>query len=241
MKDSLFPRVPPQPKILTAMPVAIQYVTDPRYATVKTLKTRSGLTFIQKYEHLGPYRYRHADAYAIRDAFLSISNSSEAVAFLEQCGPFRARVHKATMSDIEGWQMFFREWLVGGYGLMPFPPVIELSHTENERIGGVLSWDISSWRSDDNSDTQARAIVNCDSALEAIGATVALDLIAGANFKTCVWCTKPFEVTKDNGRQYCTMACAHRAGQKRRRAEAKALQGVGKPKKIKTKSTKGKV
>jgi hypothetical protein len=223
------------------MPVAIQYVTDPRHATVKTVKSRDETTFVQKYQYLGPYRYRHADAYAIRDAFLSISNPAEAIAFLERCGPFRAKVHKTTMSDIEGWQIFFREWLVGGYGLMPFPPVIELSHTENERIGGVLSWDISSWTSDDNSNSQARAIVNCDSALEAIGASVALDLIAGANFKTCDWCTRVFEVTKDNGRQYCTMACAHRAGQKRRRAEAKILKDAGKPMKIETKSTKGKV
>ena len=81
----------------------------------------------------------------------------------------------------------------------------------------------------------------CDSAVEAIAATIALDLIEGANFKSCLWCTRVFEVTKDNGRQYCTMACAHRAGQKRRRAEAKILKDVGKPKKIKTKSTKAKV
>jgi hypothetical protein len=77
--------------------------------------------------------------------------------------------------------------------------------------------------------------------LEAIGATVALDLIAGARYKTCVWCASVFEVTKDNGRQYCTMACAHRAGQKRRRTEAKALKGVEKQKKVKTKTTKGRV
>ena len=94
-----------------------------------------------------------------------------------------------------------------------------------------------------NNDPQfqrVQAMVHCDSAVEAIGATIALDLIAGANFKTCVWCTSLFEVTKDNGRQYCTMACAHRAGQKRRRAEAKILKDSVKPKKLKTKSTKGK-
>lgn len=174
--------------------------------------------------HLPP-DYRQADSYALREAFFNISSVESAVEFLECCGPFRADVHETSMSHISGWQDAFRDWWVYGYNRFPMPPVIELGEVENERIGGSLSWEICTQTvSEDPRREKVEAWVHCDSAVEAIGAAIALDLISGASFKTCLWCTKVFEVTKENGRKFCTPACAHRGGQKRRRAEAKAFR-----------------
>ena len=185
---------------------------------------------------------RRADSYALRDAFFHISSVESAVEFLECCRPFRADVHETSMSHITGWQDAFRDWWVHGYNRFPLPPVIELGEIENERIGGSLSWEVCTQTlSEDPRREKLEAWVRCDSAVEAIGATIALDLISGASFKTCLWCMNVFEITKENGQKFCTPACAHRAGQKRRRAEAKILKDGRRPKKIKTKSTKGKV
>ena len=252
MKNALFPRVPPKARIMTSMPVTIQYYGSDQLADVTVTSSGDEIVLKQSFPHglseslEGGYRvergHHRADAYAIRETFFDIATLEEAVSFLKRCGPFRTGVHQTTFSDIKGWQVAFRDWLIGGYNRFPLPPVIELGEIENNRIGGSLSWDICTHTiSDDPRRESVQAWVLCDSAVEAIGATIALDLIEGANFKTCLWCTKVFEVTKDNGRQYCTMACAHRAGQKRRRAEAKIFKDAGKPKKIKTKSTKAKV
>jgi hypothetical protein len=186
-----------------------------------------------------PPDYRRADSHALREAFFNISSVQSAVEFLECCGPFRAHVHETSMSHIAGWQDAFRNWWVYGYNRFPMPPVIELGEIENERIGGSLSWEICTQTLSENPRREkVEAWVHCDSAVEAIGATIALDLISGASFKTCLWCTKVFEVTKENGRKFCTPACAHRAGQKRRRAEARVHENIRVPV-TKQKQTKG--
>jgi hypothetical protein len=186
-----------------------------------------------------PPDYRRADSYALREAFFNISSVESAVEFLECCGPFRAEVHETSMSHLAGWQDEFRNWWVHGYNRFPLPPVIELGEIENERIGGSLSWEICTQTlSEDPRREKVEAWVRCDSAVEAIGATIALDLISGASFKSCLWCTKVFEVTKENGRKFCTPACAHRAGQKRRRAEARVHENI-RVSATKQKQTKG--
>jgi hypothetical protein len=195
---------------------------------------------------LHPYEllpdYRRADSYALREAFFNINSIESAVEFLECCGPFRKDVHETSMSHIAGWQEEFRNWWVYGYNRFPLLPVIELGDVENERIGGLLSWEIhtDSTRLDSRLET-VEAWVHCDSAVEAIGATIALDLISRATFKTCLWCMKVFEVAKENGRKFCTPECAHRAGQKRRRAEAKAFRERTAQKQPRANKTKGKV
>jgi hypothetical protein len=238
---------------MTSMPVTIQYYGSDELASVTRHfrdDERSGLK--QTFPH-GISRgfdgvievqpgHRLADAYAIREAFLNIDSISDNISFLERCGPFRADIREIATGDLYDLRVYFRDWMIRGYNRFPFPPVPDLSNTENNRIGGVLSWDIYPQIVSENPRrVSVQAWVYCDSAVEAIAATIALDLIEGASFKSCLWCTRVFEVTKDNGRQYCTMACAHRAGQKRRRAEAKILKDREKPKKIKTKSTKAKV
>jgi hypothetical protein len=234
------------------MPVKIHYYASDHLANVTVVSSGDEHVLKQTFPHgvsmsfedwVHVERGHHrADAYAIREAFFDIATLADAVSFLERCGPFRTDVHETTFSDLQGWQTAFRDWLIGGYNCFPLPPVIELGDRENKRIGGGLSWHIATLTtSADSRPERVEAWVFCDSAVEAIGATIALDLIEGANFKSCLWCTKAFEVTKDNGRQYCTTACAHRAGQKRRRAEAKSLKDSRKPKRIKTKSKKRKV
>jgi hypothetical protein len=252
VKSALFPRVAPKAKIMTSMPVTIQYYGSDEFANVTECHRGYRIGFKQTFPH-GISRgfdgvievqpgHRLADAYAIREAFFDTDTSAKKISFLERCGPFRADVHEIASSDLYAWRNHFRDWMIRGYNRFPFPPVPGLSNTENNRVGGVLSWDIYPQIVNDNPRrVSVQAWVYCDSAVEAIAATIALDLIEGASFKSCLWCTRVFEVIKDNGRQYCTMACAHRAGQKRSRAEAKILKDVGKPKKIKTKSTKAKV
>jgi hypothetical protein len=131
------------------------------------------------------------------------------------------------MRHIPEWQAFFRQWMLSTAppgGSTPGPalwmPVENMESREDERIGGVLKWSIFA-----PPDTgQVEAFIDCESALEVIGATIALDLLEGTRFEACGWCRALFEVTKENGRQYCNQDCAHRAGQKRRRAAAKALR-----------------
>jgi hypothetical protein len=253
VKNALFPPVPPKARIMASMPVKIQYYGSDELANVtRNLIDDERIAVKQTFPH-GISRafdgvievqpgHRLADAYAIREAFLNIETSEDEISFFERCGPFRADVREIAFGDLYALRLHFRDWMIRGYNRFPFLPVPGLSNTENNRIGGVLSWDIYPKIVNDNPRrVSVQAWVYCDSAVEAIAATIALDLIEGANFKSCLWCTRVFEVTKDNGRQYCTMACAHRAGQKRRRAEAKILKDRGKPKNIKTKSRKGKV
>jgi hypothetical protein len=252
VKNPLFPLIPPKARIMTSMPVTIQYYGSDELANVtRHLIDDERMGFRQSFPH-GISRgfdgvievqpgHRLADAYAIREAFLNIETSDD-ISFLERCGPFRADVLEIAWGDLHALRTHFRDWMIRGYNRFPFPPVPGLSNTENNRIGGVLSWDIYPQIVSENPRrVSVQAWVYCDSAVEAIAATIALDLIEGASFKSCLWCTRVFEVTKDNGRQYCTMACAHRAGQKRRRAEAKIFKDASKPKKLKTKSRKVKV
>jgi hypothetical protein len=237
---------------MTSMPVTIQYYGSDELANVTRILMGDGVGYKQTFPHgiSGGFDgvievqpgHRLGDAYAIREAFLNLNISRDAVSFLERCGPFRADVREIAWGHLVELQSHFRDWMIRGYNRFPFPPVRGISNTENNRIGGVLSWDIYPQIVSDNPRrVSVQAWVYCDSAVEAIAASIALDLIEGANFKSCLWCTRVFEVTKDNGRQYCTMACAHRAGQKRRRAEAKILKDHRKPKTIKTRSTKAKV
>jgi len=178
-------------------------------------------------EFLLPQGARRVDAYALREAFFNIKTIEEATDFLECCGPFRTDVHGTSMNYIAGWQDAFRGWWLYGYGCFPLPPVIELGAIENERIGGMLSWHIATLsNSGERADAKVEAWIHCDSAVEAIAATIALDLITGSNFRGCQWCSQVFEVIKENGRMFCSPACAHRAGQKRRRADAKKKQAL---------------
>ena len=224
MQTKIPPESQPPTKTLTAMPVWLQYSVPQHECTVTVAGEGEDATFLQKFRYKKSLRLpvHQFDAYAIREAFLRISTEAEIVEFLHASGPFRADVHETTLEDIRGWQTFFKEWMLGGYDAMPFPPVVELGDPENDRIGGSLSWDIGL-----NRETMlVEAYVNCDSVVEAIGATVSLDLLEGVHFGACGWCKSLFEITKENGRQYCTQQCAHRAGQKRRRAEAKTLRGI---------------
>jgi hypothetical protein len=82
--------------------------------------------------------------------------------------------------------------------------------------------------------------VYCGSVLETVAATIYLDLFKGTEFKSCLWCKRIFEPTRENGRTYCDHNCAHRAGQKSRRAAAKALQASLPKRKSKIRKGKGK-
>jgi hypothetical protein len=131
------------------------------------------------------------------------------------------------------WQRYFQEWMTHGYDYIEFPLQVKLEGREQERVSGFLSWYIQQeWLS-----KQVAATVECDSAVEAIAATIALDELKGVQFRDCAWCGSIFEVLKDNGRQYCDQQCAHRAGQKRRRAAAK-IQQILSPSTVKKRPSK---
>jgi hypothetical protein len=166
-------------------------------------------------------KWHQVDPYAIREAFLGISSPKEARAFLRTSGPFRETDHNVTFQIFKEWQQWFREYMLYGVEATGMEtPVIELEDDESERIGGVLPWVVFL----DEPTQRLCAFVNVDSVIEALGATIALDFLEGARFQACGWCKSIFQVTKNNGRMYCTQECAHRGGQKRRRAEARALR-----------------
>jgi hypothetical protein len=61
-----------------------------------------------------------------------------------------------------------------------------------------------------------------DTTIDAILASVFIDTL-NADFQLCAFpdCPNIFEVTSDHAREYCSHACAHKAGMRRRRAEQK--------------------
>lgn len=229
-------------KILSAMPVYLIYSGADEEWEVVTVGVGPDAGFLQKPPKAGSRKVRPMIPHEIRHAFLKIKDEADAVAFLRRCGPFRATVLHTTMRDIPEWQEFFRHWLVEGSepdgfkGPQLFHPVIEMDSLEDERIGGVVYWHIFISRET----KRLMAQIQCESALEAIGASITLDLLGDSKFASCQWCNSIFELTKDNGRQYCNSDCAHRAGQKRRRAAAKAVREREAQKQTKASKRKGK-
>ena len=104
------------------------------------------------------------------------------------------------MSDLSveemGWMSGFPRGIV--IGTMPQPPN---SDKRNKLFAEIL----------------------VTSTLEAILATVYVDGLNGVNYGQCKLpeCAKLFEITSNHAREYCCTAHAHRAGVRRKRAEAK--------------------
>lgn len=205
------------------MPAHIQYLGDRYHCDVEVVHVGEETILRQHFTDEEVKDSTRLSPKEIRDAFLKISTESDAISFLSRCGPFREEIFEITMAHIPEWQEFFRHWMWAGSqpdgfkGPQLWMPVEDMDSAEDERIGGVLKWSIFA----PSDSKRIEAFVDCESALEVIGATIELDLMEDIRFEACGWCKSLFEVTKQNGRQYCSQDCAHRAGQKRRRAEAK--------------------
>jgi len=218
MTSEKVPNWPPGTRILSAMPVYVGYLL-PSYGDCRVSIAGDGedKVFQQHFgKHLRTPRLT-TSVDELRTAFLGIENDDEIPAFLEVCGPFRVGHPPISLNEFIRWQEYFGDWMTQGYDYIDQQLKIEFDEKENARISGLLSWYIRQ----PPLSRQILATVECDSLVEAIAATIALDEFKGAQFKDCGWCRAIFEVTKENGRQYCTQDCAHRAGQKRRRAAAK--------------------
>lgn len=213
------------------MPAHIQYNRDRGQCDVEVTRVGERTILRQHFTDEEVEDSSRLSPKEIRNAFLSISTEGDAINFLRKCGPFREQVFETTMADIPEWQEFFRHWMWAGSqpdgwkGPQLWMPVENMDTAEDERIGGVVKWSIFA----PSDSKHIEAFVDCESALEVIGATIALDLMEDIRFEACGWCKSLFEVTKQNGRQYCSQDCAHRAGQKRRRAEAKMQKTVALP------------
>jgi hypothetical protein len=206
------------------MPVHIQYLGDRYHCDVEVIHSGDETILRQRFSEEKVKESSRLSPKEIRESFMDISTETDAVGFLSRCGPFREQVFETTMAHIPEWQEFFRHWMWAGSqpdgfkGPQLWMPVEDMDSAEDERIGGVVKWSI--FVPPDSG--RIEAFVDCESALEVIGATISLDLLEGTRFEACGWCKSLFEITKENGRQYCGQECAHRAGQRRRRAEAKA-------------------
>ncbi len=205
------------------MPAHIQYLGDRYHCEVEVVHVGEDTILRQHFTDEEVKDSSRLSAREIRNAFLQVVTEDDAIIFLRICGPFREQAFETTMAHIPEWQEFFRHWMWAGSqpngwkGPQLWMPVEDMDSAEDERIGGVLKWSIFA----PSDSRRIEAFVDCESALEVIGATIALDLMEDVRFEACGWCKSLFEVTKQNGRQYCSQDCAHRAGQKRRRAEAK--------------------
>jgi hypothetical protein len=218
-------------RVLSAMPAHIQFDGDRYHCDVEAIHVGDEIILRQHFTDEKVKSSLRLSPKQIREEFLNVSTETDAISFLCRCGPFREEVLETTMAHIPEWQEFFRHWMWAGSepdgckGPQLWMPVEDMDSAEDARIGGVLKWSIFA----PPDSKHVEAFVDCESALEVIGATIALDLLEGIRFEACGWCKSLFEITKANGRQYCGPNCAHRAGQKRRRTQAKSRETLTEP------------
>jgi len=200
-------------QILAAMPIEIIYRVAPEDWAV-SVKSNS--------EEIPVFSWRKTgwgsspelgQAITIRDAFDAVKSPSDALSFLSHSGPFRYVRGSVSWTVFQGWQAFFR----------------------NQRIKGVRSTQTPQWVDGDELDhivgnpkikiditlkakvPLAKVWIECASVVEVIAASIFVEQLKGVKIRICPWCQRLFEPQTKRG-TYCGHACAHSAGQKRRRS-----------------------
>jgi len=157
-----------------------------------------------------PENREHLDGWTMRDRFFGLRrNQSDLLKFLQWAGRFPntplldGSAHRYDMLLFWKWQDLFREALVRknvdwkkGFGSFPTLFIEERLSDIQFLLEGKKS----------------KAIVQAACGLYAIGATVEIDLVSGAEFK---WCARPdcptkiFKPTSRHRTKYCSYDCAH--------------------------------
>jgi len=135
-----------------------------------------------------------ADAWELRDDFLSLkANSEAALAFLNKWGRWILHRNYVDMPEIIALQQAVRQALtypaeIWFCSLYASPPLV------NSR-----SWEFPHF------------VILTDACKAAISMTTTMDLLRQFKFKTCARpdCCKPFPITSKHKREYCSEYCAH--------------------------------
>ena len=173
------------------------------------------------------------DAYRLREEFFKLTTLEEWRDFLTDAGPLTrvddqppfpdgSRGTFNSLGDCMSWQTYLRCWQLEGYGCVSEVPY---TSSDNEEIGvqGNLNWLVSPstrFSLDGKTTSPLIAFIECHSVVEAVAATIQLDLLRGIRWRKCLACDEVFEFT-DQRKLYCGHECAHREGQKRRRSMTK--------------------
>jgi hypothetical protein len=146
------------------------------------------------------------DGWTIRDRFLRLRRSKSALLkFLRWAGkfPYFRLIEDFEISDFWAWQDIFRKVLVTKNLLWreefrDFPKI-----SFNRRFPEVQFF---------FEGKKSKAVIEASCGLYAIGATIELDLVSGAEFKWCARPDCPAKIFKPKSRhqtKYCSYECAH--------------------------------
>jgi hypothetical protein len=153
---------------------------------------------------------RAADAWQLRDDFLSLKGNSETVlAFLNKWGRWvRLRTY-LDMAEIAALQQVVREALTSSAEIW-FRSVYATPPVANSRSKEFPYF-----------------VMLTDACEAAIRTTTTIDLLRQLKFKTCARpdCVKPFEVTSKHERNYCSQYCAHLESVRRSRKSTATQRG----------------
>jgi|SRR5579859_2959259 len=192
------------PHVLLTIPVEVR--VRKMEATWTLIESNSEPEFCCEMFGPQPGNAEFLDGWSIRDRFLRLRrNQSDLLKFLRWAGRFQnvALTSSYEMSVFWKWQDLFREALLQKNvdwkkGFRSFPTLFL-----EERLSGVQFW-LEGKRS--------KVIVQAACGLYAIGATVELDLVSGAEFKRCARPDCPKKIFKPASRhqtKYCSHDCAH--------------------------------
>jgi hypothetical protein len=151
-----------------------------------------------------------ADAWQLRDDFLSFKGDSEAaLAILNKWGRWKPLPNYVAMAEISALQQAVRQALTSPAeiwfrSLYASPPVVNSRSLEFPYF-----------------------VMLTDACEAAIRMTTTMDLLRQLKFKTCARpdCDKPFPVTSRHERNYCTQYCAHLESVRRARKSTTQRSG----------------
>jgi hypothetical protein len=256
----------PTAKMLPAMEIDIEHI--PFRVEVSYERLKEDVLFRFRFAERAAEGLVEINAFSTRETFLQVRTPGEALDFLSGTGRFRSedswfpkRHENLSWSDFQRWQQLVRILMQNGrlserailrdgrdVGIefaVPEelrPIMTELSLVEIGWLGGhphglsihpILESNKSGVRN------KLTATIFVHSTLEAILAAIYLDSLNGVQYGRCEYCHKLFEIRTRRARAYCTLSCAQKAGVRRRRAEARAVNMQPSARKTKDITRKG--
>ena len=161
---------------------------------------------------------RFIDAFRLRRRFERVSDPDEALLFLRKSGPFKPQSSELKWAAFQGWQRYFLDRQTRGSKATS--PEALPSGVMTRVVNPVIQTFV-----DLDGKRASRAWIHCESVVEAIGATIAIDRFKGARIRHCLFCQRTFEA-KTKRKQYCDHDCAD-AAFRARKLEAKTIKRRG--------------